>query len=474
MAVGTQRRLAAIVAADVVGYSRLMRADEEGTLRALKAVRRDLVDPKIAEHNGRIVKTTGDGMLLEFASVLDAVRCCVEIQQAMSEKPSNVPEDRRLLFRVGVNIGDIIIDDSDIFGDGVNVAARLEGLAAPGGICISAMVYEGIRDHIDLSFVDLGEQEVKNISRPIQVWQVIPSIHSNAEAAAPDISQEIRFCVAADETTIAYGMAGSGPPVLKAPGFMSHLEFDWESPTWGPFFRAMASRCRLVRFDQRGNGLSDRNPRDISLETFVQDTEAVADAAGLERFAIYGASQGAAVAITYAVRHPERVSALILHGGYSRGRLNRSEMTEDAKHGQEALLTLIRTGWGQDNPAFRQMFSTLFIPSASTALMNSFNELMRVSTAPDIAARIMEVNAHIDVTQLLGQIEAPTLIFHGREDAVAPIEEGRRLAARIPNSKFIELDTANHITIHNEPAMLQVIEGMEQFLAKHASEAVAD
>ncbi len=148
-------------------------------------------------------------------------------------------------------------------------------------------------------------------------------------------------------------------------------------------------------------------------------------------------------------------------------------MTEDDRRGQEALLTLIRTGWGQENPAFRQMFSTLFIPGASPALVDSFNELMRVSTAPDIAAQIMEVSAHIDVTQQLGEVEAPTLIFHGRGDSVAPIEEGRRLAALIPNSKLVELDTANHITTHNEPAMREVIEGMERFLANHSLEAFA-
>ena len=166
-----ERRLAAILAADVVGYSRLIRADEEGTLAALQALRTDLIDPKIAEHHGRIVKLMGDGMLVEFGSVVDAVRAAVEAQQRVSERNAGLPDDKRIEFRVGVNLGDVIIDGDDIQGDGVNVAARLEGLAEPGGVCVSGMVYEGVRDRIDIPFEDMGEQEVKNIDRPVQVWR---------------------------------------------------------------------------------------------------------------------------------------------------------------------------------------------------------------------------------------------------------------------------------------------------------------
>jgi class 3 adenylate cyclase len=167
----TTRRLAAILAADVAGYSRLMGADEEGTLERLKGLRRDLVDPKITEHHGRIVKTTGDGLLIEFASVLDAVRSAVEVQRAMAERNADVPAGKRIEFRLGIRQGDIIIDDGDIFGDGVNLAARLEGLAEPGGICVSRVVRDEVRDKLDLAFEDLGEQQVKNIVRPIRVFR---------------------------------------------------------------------------------------------------------------------------------------------------------------------------------------------------------------------------------------------------------------------------------------------------------------
>jgi class 3 adenylate cyclase len=167
-----ERHLAAIMAVDVVGYSRLMGIDEEGTLAGLKAIRRELTDPKIAEHRGRIVKTIGDGLLVEFASVVDAVRCAVEVQEGMAGRNADVPDDKRIAFRFGIHQGDIIIDDGDIFGDGVNVAARLEALADPGGICISARVQEDVTGRLNLDFDDLGEQSLKNIFRPIHTFRV--------------------------------------------------------------------------------------------------------------------------------------------------------------------------------------------------------------------------------------------------------------------------------------------------------------
>jgi adenylate cyclase len=167
-----ERRLAAILAGDVAGYSRLMGADDEGTLHALKIHRKQLIDPKITEHRGRIVKTTGDGILVEFVSVVDAVRCAVDIQRGMAERNTDVPADKRIQFRIGINVGDIIIDGGDIFGDGVNVAARLETLADPGGIMVSSAVHDQVRDKLSFGFEDMGEQVVKNIARPISVHRI--------------------------------------------------------------------------------------------------------------------------------------------------------------------------------------------------------------------------------------------------------------------------------------------------------------
>src|SRR6266852_4081148 len=189
------RRLAAIMAGDIAGYSRLMGIDEEGTLRQLKAHRKELIDPKITEHRGRIVKTTGDGMLVEFVSVVDAVRCAVDIQRGMAERNSEVQADKRIEFRIGINVGDIISDSNDIYGDGVNVAARLEALAEPGGITVSRNVHDQVRDKLTFGFEDMGEQVVKNIARPVGVHRV-----SLAESAPPTTFKSI---LATDQTKLS-------------------------------------------------------------------------------------------------------------------------------------------------------------------------------------------------------------------------------------------------------------------------------
>ena len=170
--VRVERRLAAIFAGDVAGYSRLMGQDETGTLARLRALRRELIDPEIAEHKGRIVKTTGDGLLVEFPSVVEAVTCALAIQRGMSERNAGIPADQRIEFRIGINLGDVIVEDGDIYGDGVNIAARLEALAQPGGICVSRVVHDQVRDKLDVAFEDLGEQQVKNIARPVHVWRL--------------------------------------------------------------------------------------------------------------------------------------------------------------------------------------------------------------------------------------------------------------------------------------------------------------
>jgi adenylate cyclase len=199
-----ERRLAAILAADVAGYSRLMGADEEGTLERLKAHRRQLVDPKIKEHRGRIVKTTGDGMLVGFPSVVDAVRCAAELQRAMIDRNAEIPEDKRITFRIGVNLGDIIVDGDDIYGDGVNIAARLEALAEPGGICISRVVRDQIRDKLPYSFEDMGEQSVKNIARPVRTYAMTPTaVASTPLVAAPAQPEPARRSIIPQRAVLA-------------------------------------------------------------------------------------------------------------------------------------------------------------------------------------------------------------------------------------------------------------------------------
>ncbi|HXN43232.1 MAG TPA: alpha/beta fold hydrolase [Xanthobacteraceae bacterium] len=476
-----QRRLAAILAADVVGYSRLMGADEVGTLTTLKAHRRELVDPAIAGHSGRIVKTTGDGVLVEFGSVVDAVGCALAVQRGMMSRNAAVPEGRRIVFRVGINVGDIIIDGDDIFGDGVNIAARLQTLCEPGGLCISRTANDQIRDKLSLAFADLGEQTVKNISRAIGVFglgakeiEALPELELpqspttggglDAPQAEVRFEQEIQFCTSQDGIQLAYSRIGRGPPLVKTGNWMTHLEFDFESPIWRHLYRELSRDHTLIRYDARGNGLSDREVEEVSYEAFVRDLETVVDAAGVERFALLGISQGCAVSIGYAVRHPERVTHLILHGGYALGS-NKRVQTEAEREEAGAMLTLMRLGWGQENAGFRQLFTSQFIPGGTKEQADWFNELQRVSASPADAVRNLKANGEIDVTALLSKVSVPTLVMHARDDARVPFDAGRRLAAGIPGARFVSLQSRNHLILENEPAFGRFVQEIRAFLA---------
>jgi pimeloyl-ACP methyl ester carboxylesterase len=219
-----------------------------------------------------------------------------------------------------------------------------------------------------------------------------------------------------------------------------------------------------VRYDERGNGLSDWNVEDISFEAFVHDLEAVVDGLGLERFALLGVSQGAAVAVAYATRHPERVSRLVLLGGYTQGWRKRANEIEMAQ--REALESLIRFGWGQDNPAFRQVFTSLFIPGGTPDQMQWFNDLQRVSSSPENAVRLMRAFGDIDVTDSLSRVTAPTLVLHSRGDARVPLEQGLMLARGIPAARFVELDSDNHVVLSHEPAWRRFVDEVTTFLSQ--------
>ena len=250
------------------------------------------------------------------------------------------------------------------------------------------------------------------------------------------MEQEIHFSTTPDGVRIAYATVGAGPPLVKAANWLNHLEFDWRSPVWRHLLEEFARDHLLVRYDERGNGLSDWVVEDLSFESFVRDLESVVDAVGLNRFALLGISQGGAVAITYAVHHPERVSHLILYGAYALGWAKRGSPPEELEQ-RQAQLTLIKLGWGQDNPAFRQLWTSLYMPDATREQMQWFNDLQRVTTSPEIATRLFRELGNIDVADLLPQVKVPTLVLHCRNEAVVPFEEGRRLAALIPGARFV-------------------------------------
>ena len=263
--------------------------------------------------------------------------------------------------------------------------------------------------------------------------------------------QSIHLTKSADGTAIAWGLAGSGPSVVKAANWLTHLEYDAKSPIWQHWIRFFSDHYRFIRYDERGCGMSDRDVAELSLDRSTQDLEAVIAAARPEEpFVLLGISQGAAAAIRYAVAHPGKVSRLVLYGAYAQGRAKMGD--PDAERGQRARIALTRSGWGQDNPVYRQLFTSRFIPAGTDEQLRWFNELCKITATAEMAARILEFRIDIDVADLLPQVSVPTLVLHARADEAVPPSQGRLLAARIPGATLVELDSRNHILLEAEPA----------------------
>ena len=289
-----------------------------------------------------------------------------------------------------------------------------------------------------------------------------PSVDARRGAAAP--RQVIGYCRAADGTRLAYAKVGHGPRLFKAANYLNHLEYDWECPVTRHLLHSLARNFTLVRYDARGNGLSDWEVADVSFEAWVSDLETVADAVGWKRFPLMGMSQGCAISIAYAVKHPERVSHLILYGSFARGRLVRAT-NDEQREKIKAMETLVRLGWGEENAAFRQMFTSQFVPGGSKEQIDWFNELQRRTTSPECAARYFRTTNEIDVRTLLPKVKVPTLVLHLRDDAVHAFEYGREVAAGIPGARFVPLNGKNHMPLEQDPAGPRILEEIKLFLA---------
>lgn len=281
---------------------------------------------------------------------------------------------------------------------------------------------------------------------------------------AKELRQEIRFCHSFDGTRIAYATVGDGPPIVKAANWLTHLEFDWNSPVWSHLFTELSREHQLVRYDDRGNGLSDWDVEEISFDAFLQDLEHVVDAARLDRFALFGLSKGASTSVAYAAKHPERVSHLILCGGFAVGSL--VDATDRKREHEMAMRTIMRANWGADNPAYRQLFTSTFMPGAALEQMKWFNDLQRMTASPDNALRLRAATADIDVRPLLSKVQCPALCLHARGDAAVSYERGLALAGGIPNARFVTLESDNHLLREDEPAWQKFLSEVRHFLAE--------
>jgi len=318
---------------------------------------------------------------------------------------------------------------------------------------------------------DSGEQQrlIRTVARKgLRFVGEVREGHVPSEVPAPMSSpkryQEVTFCRTADGVNLALAVGGDGPPLIKVANWLTHIEYDWESPIWSPLLQRLAARSRLIRYDGRGNGLADREVDDISFAAFVRDLETVVEAVAVKRSAFLGISQGAAVAVAYAVRHPEHVSKLILYGGYAQGRNKRGSAAEAEM--ARAFLAIMRHGWGDEHSAFMKAFSSVFFPNGSPQQIKWLVDLQRVTTSPENAARIRNACDDIDVTGLLPKVQVPTLVLHCRHDNVAPLEQGRLMARSIPHAKFVTIESDNHVLLSDEPEWPRLIGEIEAFLSE--------
>ncbi len=270
-------------------------------------------------------------------------------------------------------------------------------------------------------------------------------------ASKKPLRQQIRYVKASDGSRLAWAESGEGPVVVKAANWLTHLEFEWESPIWKHWLQFFSAHFRFVRYDERGCGMSEWRTGDLDIGRWTEDLECVIDAAGArEPVTLLGISQGSVACISYAIRHPERVARLILYGGYAHGAYLRG--TTETRTTYRAMIELARAAWGSDNETFRQVFTSRFIPGGTREQLQWFNDLCLKTTSGEIAARLFDARASIDIEPLLPQVRVPTLVLHARDDHVVPVSEGRLLASAIPGAEFVELDSPNHILLEAEPA----------------------
>ena len=457
---------------DVEGSTRLWQQHPD-EMKIVMARHDSLLISAVEAKGGSVVRPRGEGdsIFAVFLRASDALGAACDAQKMLLRE--TWPAGVEISVRMAMHTGESELRDHDYYGTVVNRCARIRSIAHGGQVVLSLATTELVQDDLPegAELRDMGVHILRDMERPEHVFQLVhPDLPSNfpplkSISVGAGVEQQIRFCASSDGVSICYATVGEGPPLVKAPNWLNHLEHDWASPVWRHWWEELAKDHLLVRFDQRGCGLSDWSVEDISFDAWVRDLEAVVDALELERFALLGISQGGAAAVEYAVRYPDRVSHLVLYGSFAQG----TQPPEDAEE-REALLTLMRLGWGRENPVYRQLFTANFIPDATAEQMDWFNEMQRVSASPENAVRTTVGTWKIDVSDRLPQVSVPTLVLHGRRDATVSFEHGRKMAALIPNARFVSLDSNNHLLLGSEPAWPVFLSEVRKFLGTESSE----
>jgi class 3 adenylate cyclase/pimeloyl-ACP methyl ester carboxylesterase len=493
-----QRQLAAIMFTDIEGYTAQMGADER---RAISAVQRSRREQRalVEEYGGKWLQEIGDGALCTFPSAVDAVSCGLEIQRVFLADPD-------VHLRIGIHEGDIVVSGNDVFGDGVNIASRIQQLANPGSICVSGKVFDEIRNKPDIAVIPLGEQQLKNVDHLVAVYAITSqekaaAVRSRwrrrrtwfgAVAAAvlgvalfygadtdrretllagfllelpkwvgDPIEQEIGFATTSDGVQIAYATSGEGPAVVQVLGWFSNVELQ---PVYdaGDTLRRMAKSHLHVRYDGRGSGLSDRDVADHSLEARVRDLETVVEALGLDRFAIQAVSAGGPTAITYAARHPHTVTRMAFLSAFARV----PQDPEFQARGQ-AVADAMRVGWTLETPAYRNVFITLMAPNADGVQLRIYNEFLRGLNNGRDAASMMESLMSLDTSEAARSLDLPALVIHARGDQLVPLDTGGRdLAGLIPGARLMLVDGDDHAMPPGSPGFDEVWDATVEFFAE--------
>jgi class 3 adenylate cyclase/pimeloyl-ACP methyl ester carboxylesterase len=498
------RALAAIMFSDVADYTRIMGHDERKAIRIV-AEHREILQHQVPRFGGRIIGDAGDGTLSSFPSAVEAVNCARQVQESLKD-------NSEFSVRIGIHSGDVVFADGNVLGDGVNIASRIYALAPRGGICISGRVYDEIRNQPGIAVQDLGEQRLKHVERPVHVYLLTVGHRSLAQRVfatrpvmtlrrhvvgivvglglvvafgymfftdittatlvylprfLPHLHQKVGYCTTSDGVRIAYATVGKGPPLVIVAGWNTDIDVGLLSPTYsGQFLKLVAAHHLAVQYDGRGFGKSDRGVRDYSIDARVRDIEAVVNALGLKKFAVFGISVEGFAAIAYTARHPDRVTRLILQEAVTKW--DASALDPQSRERLTALYSLAIPNW--ENPAFREMIISLAIPDANPILRSFVVKMNLMSSTPEVVQAFFAESAKIDVTSEAKQIRVPTLILHVRGDQLIPLVLAKQTAELIPGSRLVIIEGRDHIPIPGDGEAEQITRVVGPFFDQDVAE----